>query len=152
MSSIHDTFVLERTYPHGRDRVFAALSDPALRERWYSAGRNHFDRFDMAFTVGGRDFQRYILGPETPVAGKAIENDGRFEHIVAGECVVLTTSAVFDGLPISTALITFELEDAPGGTLLRLTHQAVFYPGADGPAMRRQGWDVLLGHLSDVLG
>ena len=34
-----------------------------------------------------------------------------------------------------------------GGTRLVLTHQAVFYEGADGPEMRKGGWEKLLDQL-----
>jgi hypothetical protein len=34
---------------------------------------------------------------------------------------------------------------------LRFTHQAAFYEGADGPAMRRGGWEKLLDALATTL-
>lgn len=33
-SVIHNTFVIERSYPATPARVFAALSDPAKKRRW----------------------------------------------------------------------------------------------------------------------
>jgi dihydrofolate reductase len=32
---IHDTFVIERTYPASPARVFAAWADPAVKSRWF---------------------------------------------------------------------------------------------------------------------
>ena len=43
----------------------------------------------------------------------------------------------------------FEMAD--GGTLLTLTHQCAFYDGADGPDMRRGGWETLLDVLARTL-
>ena len=36
--TVHDTFVIERHFPHSRGRLYRALSDPELKARWYSAG------------------------------------------------------------------------------------------------------------------
>ncbi len=151
LPTVHDTFVLERRYPHSAEKLFRVLTEQALRERWYSAGRNAFARFETDFRVGGHDYHVYRMGADTPFPDAEIVNDGRFEDIVPGERFVLATSTIFMGKRISTALITHEIESDGGGALLRLTHQAAFYEGADGPDMRRGGWEVLLGTLADVL-
>lgn len=147
----HDTFTIERRYPHGREKLFRVLSDQPLRERWYSQGRNPFKTFETDFRVGGRDYQVYLLGDDTPFPGAEIVNDGRFEDIVDGERFVLATSTTFMGKRISTALITHELREDGDGAILRLTHQAAFYEGADGPDMRRGGWETLLDSLGETL-
>lgn len=148
---VHDSFTLERRYPHDREKSFRVLTETPLRERWYSAGRRAFKLFETDFRVGGRDHQVYLLGDDTPFPGAEIVNDGRFEDIVPGERFVLATSTLFMGKRISTALITHELADDGDGVTLRLTHQAVFYEGADGPEMRRGGWETLLDALAGVL-
>ncbi len=149
--AVHDTFTIERRYPHSADKLFRVLSEQPLRERWYSAGRNAFERFETDFRVGGRDHHVYRMGADTPFPGAEIVNDGRFEDIVPGERFVLATSTIFMGKRISTALITHEVTADGDACVLRLTHQAVFYEGADGPEMRKGGWEVLLGTLGDVL-
>jgi uncharacterized protein YndB with AHSA1/START domain len=149
--TIHDTFTLERRYPHSREKLFRALTEQALRERWYSVGRNPFKVFETDFRVGGRDFQIYLLDENTPFPGAEIVNEGRFEDIVPGERFVLATTSIFMGQRISTVLITHELDDDGDGSILRLTHQAAFYEGADGPEMRRGGWDKLLDSLTIAL-
>ena len=68
-----------------------------------------------------------------------------------GERFVLATSTIFMGKRISTALITHEVAADGAESLLRLTHQAVFYEDADGPEMRRGGWAVLLDELAGIL-
>ena len=146
-STIHDTFVIERSYPHSRERLYAALSDPAAKERWYSAERSGVTRFEMDFRVGGAERQHYALGSDAPYPGFVIENEGQFEDIVPWQRIVLTSSTTFGGNRISTALITFELADEGTGSKLTLTHQAAFYDGADGPEMRRAGWETLLDRL-----
>src|SRR5262245_23426362 len=37
-SVVHNTFVLERSYPVAPERVFAALSNPAKKRRWFLEG------------------------------------------------------------------------------------------------------------------
>jgi uncharacterized protein YndB with AHSA1/START domain len=152
MAIFHDRFALERRYPHGRDRLFAVVSDPALKQRWHAGPLVDVRSFEMDFRVGGAERQSYALGPDTPFPGTLLENEGRFEDIVAGERVVLTTTMTFGGKRISTALLTFELADADdGGSTLTFTHQAVFYEGADGPEMRRAGWESMLDSLNRSL-
>lgn len=147
-STVHDTFVIERDYPHGRERLYAALAEPDIKRRWYSAERPGAMRFDMDFRLGGAERQHYTLGDDTPFPGAVIENEGRFEDIVPGERIVLTSTTTFAGKRISTALITYALADADNGTRLTLTHQCAFYDGADGPEMRRGGWNTLLDVLA----
>lgn len=151
MASVHDTFILHRSYPHSRERLFAALSDPSLKRRWYANPTNELELCESDFRVGGADRQRSVLGPDTPFPGAALENEGRFEDIVEGERIVVSTSMTFGGRRISTALLTFELRDEGAGSALTFTHQAVFYEGADGPEMRRAGWDELLDALARSL-
>ena len=149
--TVHDTFVIERSYPHSSERLYASLSDPRTKERWYSADRSGVMLFEMDFRVGGAERQHYTLGNDTPYPGFIIENEGQFEDIVPGQRIVLTSSTTFGGNRISTALITFETEDQGSGSKLTLTHQAAFYEGADGPDMRRGGWDKLLDVLARML-
>jgi uncharacterized protein YndB with AHSA1/START domain len=46
------------------------------------------------------------------------------------------------------SLATIELAAVEGGTELTLTHQGVYLEGADGPEMRKGGWEHLLGKLA----
>lgn len=56
------------------------------------------------------------------------------------------------GRRISAALQSFEFFDVDGAsTRMRFTHQAAFFEGADGPAMRRAGWEQLFGQLQGEL-
>jgi uncharacterized protein YndB with AHSA1/START domain len=151
MSAVHDSFTLVRTFPHSRERVFAALSDPVHRERWYADITMEPELFESDFRVGGVDRQRYVLRRDSPFPGLVLENDGRFEDIADGERIVLTTSMDFGGRRISTALLTFALSGEGKGCTLTFTHQAVFYDGADGPDMRRAGWDRMLDALTRSL-
>ena len=151
MAALHDSFTLHHSYPHSRNRLFAALSDPALKRRWHANPTTETELFESDFRIGGADRQRYVLGPDSPFPGCVMENEGRFEDIVEGERIVVSSSMTFGGRRISTALLTFEFGDTEGGSTLFFTHQAVFYEGADGPEMRRDGWGKLLDALARSL-
>lgn len=151
MAILHDSFTLQRSFPHSRERLFAALSDPALRRGWYADITMETELFESEFRIGGADRQRYVLRQDSPFPGVVLENEGRFEDIVEDERIVVTTSMSFGGRRISTSLLTFEVTDESGGSSLRFTHQAVFYDGADGPDLRRAGWETMLDALSRSL-
>jgi len=150
-STVHDTFVIERSYPHSRERLYAVLSQPELKRRWHADTTMEPELSETDFRVGGTDRQRYVMRPDSPFPGHVLENEGRFEDIVEGERIVVSTSMTLGGRRISTALLTFELCDEGSGSVLSFTHQAVFYEGADGPEMRRGGWETILDALARSL-
>ena len=75
MTILHDTFILHRSFPHSRKRLFAALSDPALKRRWHANPTTETELFESDFRIGGADRQRYVLGAGSPFPGHALEND-----------------------------------------------------------------------------
>jgi uncharacterized protein YndB with AHSA1/START domain len=149
---IHDTFVIERTYPAAIERVFAALADPAKKRRWYADSESHdVDGFEMDFREGGAERNRYRMNERTPFPGAVLANDGTYQDIVPGRRVVLATSMTLGERRISSALITIELLESNGATVLILTHQGAFFEGSDGPQMRKGGWEHLLNRLGETL-
>lgn len=151
--AVHDTFTIERTYRKPPAAVFAAFADPAKKRRWYADGEGHdVDSFEMDFRVGGIERSAYRLGPQTPFPGTPLTSDGRYEDIVDDARIVISATMAIGGRRISTVIATFELFGEGDSTRLVLTHQAAFYEGADGPEMRRGGWDKLLDRLTAELG
>ena len=49
-------------------------------------------------------------------------------------------------------MATIELLPAGSGTDLVFTHQGAYFEGADGPEMRKGGWESLLNKLVKELG
>jgi uncharacterized protein YndB with AHSA1/START domain len=149
---VHDTFVIERTYPAPAERVFAVLSDPAKKRRWYAESESHeVECFEMDFREGGSERNRYRMNERTPFPGAVLANDGTYQDIVPDRRVVLATSMTLGERRISSSLITVELLEANGATALILTHQGAFFEGSDGPERRKDGWDRLLSRLGDLL-
>src|SRR5262249_60241722 len=62
-SVIHDTVVVERSYPASAQRMYRAWTDPAELERWYVPGDERWTAkmLEHDFRVGGG--KRFTFGP-----------------------------------------------------------------------------------------
>jgi len=152
---IHNTFVLERSYPVKPERVFAAFADTAKKRRWFiESDDDHahtVEHYEMDFRVGGKETARVRLGPGTPVAGLACTNDITYLEIVPDRRIVFVSTMSIEDRCISASLGTFELLPTGNGTDLIFTHQAAFFEGSDGPAMRKEGWESMFARLTAEL-
>jgi uncharacterized protein YndB with AHSA1/START domain len=149
-SVIHNTFVIERSYPVPPESVFAALSDPAKKRRWFvDGGGNTVEYYEMQFEVGGKELARF--SHDGPMKGIPFTNEGTYQDIVPGRRVVMAATMSMGEKRISAALTTFELLPAGTGTDLIFTHQGAFFEGSDGPEMREGGWRKLFERLATAL-
>jgi uncharacterized protein YndB with AHSA1/START domain len=152
-STIHSTFVLERSFPVPPEKVFQAFSDPEIKKRWnYGSGSHTLLEHKSNFGVGGGETAAVILGDNAgPVAGKTMTVDIRYQDIVPNKRVVWAYKMSMEGTPFSASLATVELLKTEKGTDLILTHQGAYFENADGPEMRKGGWTELLGKLEKEL-
>jgi len=149
---IHDTFVLERSYPATPQRVFSAFADTAKKRRWFiESDRHTVEHYEMDFRVGGRECARIRFGPGIPVAGLACTNEIDYLEIQPDRRIVFVSTMSIEGRCFSASLGTVELLATDAGTDLIFTHQSAFFEGADGPAMRKAGWEHLLERLTAEL-
>jgi len=149
---VHDTFVLERAYPTAPERVFAAFADTARKRRWFAESSGHdVESFEMDFRVGGTEQARYRFKPDSPFPGVSMSSDGIYLEITPDRRIVLAHSMAMDGRIFSASLVTIELLPTATGTDLICTHQGAFFEGSDGPAMRKEGWRVLLEQLAGAV-
>jgi len=152
-SVIHNTFVIERSYPTTPERVFAAFSDPAKKRLWFAEGKNHdVEQFEMDFRVGGRERARYRFKAGTPFPGTSLSHDGSYQDIAPNRRVVIASTMALGDKRISASLATFEFLPTEKGADLIFTHQGAFFEDADGPEMREAGWRKLFGQLAEELG
>jgi uncharacterized protein YndB with AHSA1/START domain len=145
---VHATCVVERNFSKPVSIVFAAISNPNKVQRWMG-GSEHSEllEFGSEFREGGMQVVKYKMGPNTPIAGAIITNEGRFQQIVPDERIVLASTMKMNDRIFSASQVTFELVPTDNGTDLIVTHQGAFFEGSDGPAMREQGWILLMDKL-----
>jgi len=149
---IHDTFVIERNYNATPARVFAAFSDPAQKRRWFVESAGHqVSAYDMDFREGGRERARFTFKPGTPVAGLECINDTSYQVVVPGRYLLFVNTMNIGGRTISASQVTVEVLPVGNGSQLILTHQGAFFEGADGPEMRKAGWQGLMDRLTAEL-
>lgn len=141
MTIPHATFTVEKRLRVPRTKVFAAWSS---LHKWYlPAGMLH-DGVNE-FHVGGR--QMHVFGPQ---GGPVFRTEGRYEDIAENERIVVSQTTHRDDARTSTSLCTVELVDDGEGTRLILTDQSAYYSG-DYSAIRRDGWEKILGELESYL-
>jgi uncharacterized protein YndB with AHSA1/START domain len=151
-SVVHNTFVIERSYPKPPERVFAAFADPSKKRRWFAEGEGHeIEEFELDFRVGGTERVRYRFKKGSPVAGFSLTNEERYQDIVPNQRIVTAATMDLGDRRISASLVTFEFLRTDKGTDLVCTHQAIFFEGSDGPQMREEGWRTLLDRLTAEL-
>lgn len=149
---IHSTFVVERSFPKPPETVFAAFADPAKARRWYAEGEGHeVKEFTSDFKVGGTQTLRYVLGPQTPVAGMTINNQARYQEIRPNRRIVTSTTMDLEDQRILASLVTVEFLPNGSGTDLVLTSQGAFFTSGLTPAMIEAGWRGLLDTLAREL-
>ena len=151
-STIHNTFVIERSYPKPPATVFAAFADPAKKRRWFAEGHSHdVEEFTMDFRVGGSERSAYRLKEGTPFPG--VRWSAKVTTSTSCPISELSTAAdmSFGGRRISTRMVTIEFLPTENGTDLICTHQGAFFEGADGPKMREGGWRKLFDQLEAEL-
>lgn len=149
-SILHNTFVVERSYPLPPERVFAAFSDPTQKRNWYVGSRSDIKEYSLDFRVGGNEIARFrpLSGTHSDTVFTARSN---YQFIDPGKRIVMANTMSKDEQCISAALVSFEFLPTATGTDLICTHQAAFFEGADGPEIRKAGWTYLLDQIGKVL-
>jgi uncharacterized protein YndB with AHSA1/START domain len=142
-STVHSTFVIERTYAASPERVFAAWADPAAKTRWFGPSEKHAESYSLDFREGGREH----LSVPTP-DGAVYSFDAVYADIVPGRRIVHTYDMHRDDARISVSVATIAFEAVGDTTRLTLTEQGVFLDGLDTPAEREHGTNAML----DALG
>jgi len=138
----HGTFVIEKTYPVSRQRVYEAWSDLNAKVKWFSKP----DQFE--FRVGGREYS----SGEVPGGGPSFVYDAVYQDIVPEQRIVYSYIMDLNGERVSVSITTVELTDAEdGGTRLVFTEQGAFFDGIDTIEAREHGTGELLNALGRAL-
>jgi uncharacterized protein YndB with AHSA1/START domain len=132
-----------------REQVFDAWMRADLRRNWWVTGKPEgLEHCEVDARVGGRYIMKQIGGCD--------DEPDNYEWVMEGEIVelrrperIVFTWNVNHHPPVRDTRVTIELREAPGGTLLTLTHE-----GLPTPKMRDgtdHGWNVMLDSLASTL-
>lgn len=151
-SVVHDTFMIERTYPATPSRVFAAFASDEAKSSWGDTGdlgpaepgvETAFD-----FRVGGRE--RFGFSWHDV----AYRYDALYYDIVPDQRIVYSYEMYADDARISVSVATVEFATNGAGTRLIWTEQGAYLDGVDGPGaakLRRDGVAEMLDNLPGYL-
>jgi uncharacterized protein YndB with AHSA1/START domain len=127
----HATFSLERSYPAGPGRVFAAWAEPGAKAQWF-AGPDSEHRLD--FRVGGHEVTRGANGD-----GQVMTFESTYHDIVPSARIVYSSTLSAGDKVATVSLTTVEISPAGAGSRLVLTEQGTYLDGLEDPRWREQG-------------
>ncbi len=143
-SVTHATFVVERTYPAERARVFKAWADPRAKALWFG-GPEGDEQLDLDFRVGGKETSRGMVN------GSEFRYEATYHDIVEDDRIVYAYDMYMDGTRISVSLGTVELSADGAGTRLVYTEKGAYLDGHDTPEQRQEGTEQLFDALGESL-
>jgi uncharacterized protein YndB with AHSA1/START domain len=152
---IHDTFVIERTYPTPVSRVFAAFTTREAKDAWGDTG--DLDPTEPGTDSGDSEFDFRVGGHErfsVGMQGVSFRYDATYYDIVPQQRIIYSYEMYADGVRSSVSIATIEFVPVDGGTALAWTEQRAYLNGVDGaeaPHLRRGGTSEMLDGLAKYL-
>src|SRR6476659_1069987 len=119
-STVHNTFVIERTYPKSPEKVFAFFADSVKKRRWLGGDADGFEvlAFEPNFKIDHFERWRYRFQ-----GGVQIRTDICYQDIVPEQRIVFVYTMTFGDKRVSSSQVTVELIAHKNSTLLRHTEQ-----------------------------
>ena len=147
-NTTHATLVFERTCGAPAELVFAALSDPAERERWSAPSDSAAFIYDATdFRVGGSDVFRCGAKDDPQFHGITTYYD-----IVPKARIVSTEMVSTGGKTLFVTLTTTALEPAGAGTKITVTVQVTSFVGEGAAKGITEGQNGALDNLVKFIG
>lgn len=146
-ATLHDTFVINRTFSFERELVFEAWSSVEAKSQWF-AGQNGWEahRRELDFRVGGHE---RVVGRKPD--GRISTFDAHYYDIVPNERIVYAYEMYLDDVRISVSVATVEFKERKRGTQLVITEQGVFLDDFDDARGRQRGTEILINQLEQAL-
>lgn len=147
-SVAHATMHLDRRYPVSPARLWAALTEPAAKARWFGAASDAVEVMERTMDVrpGGRERLRCRWN------GRVVSTfDATYHDVVEHERLVYCYEMYLDDRKISVSLASMELKADGDGTCLAVTEQGAFLDGYDDAGSRERGTRELLDALGTAL-
>jgi uncharacterized protein YndB with AHSA1/START domain len=145
-STVHETFVVERTYDAAPSRVFAAWASREAKAKWFVGTMEGEDDYALDFRIDGVEHARG--GPD---GGPVYSYEARYYDIVPQERIAYTYVMDADKVRISVSLAVVEFEAAGSGTRLRITDHGVYLDGGDNAAQRKHGVEAQMDKLGTTI-
>ncbi len=124
-----------------RDRVYEAWTDPAQLKEWFGPENVQTRDLIADARVGGR-FRWRLINSE----GEEMTVSGEYRELQPGKKIVFTWQWQDDeDWEEHTSIVTVELDDAEGGTELRLIHEQL--PNEQSRDGHTRGWNSALDKL-----
>jgi uncharacterized protein YndB with AHSA1/START domain len=139
----NDPIVQEIAIAASAERIFAALTDPGQRMKWWGAeGRFQIAHFESDLRPGGR-----WMMSGAGVGGKPFVVTGVYREIERPRLLAFTW------LPdwhenAEESLVRWDLEEKDGVTSVRLTHTGLL---SESSRASHRGWPQILGWLRDYV-
>ena len=152
-SVIHDTFVIERTYPASASRVFAAFASREAKDAWGETG----DMAEAEPATGPVAFDFRVGGHErfgNVHQGVRLTYDAIYYDIVPDQRLVYSYEMYAAGVRFSVSVATIEFVSTDDGSVLTWTEQGAYLDGFDGPdapQLRQGGTSEMLDGLAKYL-
>jgi uncharacterized protein YndB with AHSA1/START domain len=132
---------IKRLIKAPRDRVYAAWTDPAQLKQWFGPEKVQTRDLIADARVGG-EFRWDLINPE----GEKMTCRGEYRELQPGKKIVFTWQWEDDeDWENHVSIVTVELDDADGGTELRLTHEKL--PNNESRDGHTRGWNSALDKL-----
>ena len=132
---------VERLIEASRDQVYTAWTDPAQMKQWFGP-ENVQTRDLIADARVGGTFRWDLTNSE----GEDMTILGEYRELQPGKKIVFTWQWADDeDWENHISIVRLELNDAEGGTNLRLTHEQL--PNEESRDGHRQGWNSTLNKL-----
>ena len=142
----HRTFVNERLLPGRPAHAFRFFAEFELKRRWISCHPDWTvleDAFD--FRVGGGELTRWMM-PDGAAQSLRIH----YLEIHPAQRIIYAYTMETSGHPVSSSLVTIELEARGAGSAMTYTEQAVFGSAKDGD-IREGGTGMGYDRLVEVM-
>ena len=132
---------IRRVIKAPRDRVYAAWTGPEQLKQWFGP-ENVQTRDLIADARVGGEFRWDLVNSE----GEEMSMRGEFRELQPGKKIVFTWQWEDDeDWENHVSIVTVELDDADGGTELRLTHEKL--PNVESRDGHTRGWNSALDKL-----
>ena len=132
----NDTIVEEITIRAPADRIFAALSSPEERVKWWGAeGRFKTTQVESDLRPGGKWAMRGI-----GVGGRPFTIQGVYRQVDRPRLLVFTWLPSWQDDPIET-LVSFDFTEKGGITTVRVTHSGL---ATESSRAQHRGWPDIL--------